>query len=86
MTFTAFLLIISSATLHASWNLLAKKSKATALCAVLAIFLSCCFKYIPVLSVVPAGFTVIICAVAASAIFAYVSPVVAECEEADANE
>ena len=29
MTFTAFLLIISSATLHASWNLLAKKSKAT---------------------------------------------------------
>ena len=64
----------------------AKKSKATALCAVLAIFLSCCFKYIPVLSVVPAGFTVIICAVAASAIFAYVSPVVAECEEADANE
>ena len=29
MTFTAFLLIISSAALHASWNLLAKKSKAT---------------------------------------------------------
>ena len=29
MTFTAFLLIIASATLHASWNLLAKKSKAT---------------------------------------------------------
>ena len=28
MTFTAFLLIISSATLHATWNLLAKKSKA----------------------------------------------------------
>ena len=29
MTFTAFLLIISSATLHATWNLLTKKSKAS---------------------------------------------------------
>ncbi|MBO5900299.1 MAG: hypothetical protein J6Q80_06145, partial [Lentisphaeria bacterium] len=29
MTLTAFFLIITSATLHATWNLLAKKSKAS---------------------------------------------------------
>lgn len=48
--------------------------KPTALCAGLAIILSCLFYYVPALQVIPAGFTIIICAVVASGIFAYVSP------------
>lgn len=62
----------------------AKKEKATALCVLFAIALSCAFKYIPLLSKVPSGFTVIICAVVASAIFAIVAPVKTE-EETTEN-
>lgn len=47
-----------------------KKSRSTALCVLLAIALSCLFHFTPVLSKVPAGFTIIICAVVASAVFA----------------
>ena len=57
-----------------------KKSKPTALCVLLAVVLSCIFKYVPVLAEVPAGFVIIICAVLASGIFAFVSPVVEEVE------
>ena len=64
----------------------AKKEKNTALCVLLAIALSCAFKYVPALSVVPSGFTVIICAVAASAIFALVAPINTQDKEATANE
>lgn len=64
----------------------AKKEKTTALCVFLAIALSCAFKYVPALSVVPSGFTVIICAVAASAIFALVAPINTQDKEATANE
>lgn len=53
----------------------AKKEKATALCVAIAIALSCAFRYIPALSKVPSGFTVIICAVAAAAILAVVAPI-----------
>lgn len=53
----------------------AKKEKATALCVLLAIAISCAFRYIPALQAVPSGFTVIICAVVASAIFAFVAPI-----------
>lgn len=53
----------------------AKKSVKTALCILTAIALSCAFKYIPVLQNVPSGFTVIICAVVASTVFALVAPV-----------
>jgi len=60
----------------------AKKSKPTALCVLLAIFLSCLFYYIPVLQNIPGGFSIIICAVAASAVMAAVRPVV-EIEEVD---
>lgn len=49
-----------------------KKEKLTALCVALAIALSCLFKFWDVLSVVPEGFTIIICSVLASAIFAYI--------------
>ena len=61
----------------------AKKEKMTALCVLLAIAISCAFRYIPLLKAVPSGFTVIICAVVASVIFAIIAPVkVEEKEEA----
>lgn len=53
----------------------AKKEKATALCVLLSIALSCAFKYVPFLQNVPSGFVVIICAVASSVIFAILAPV-----------
>ena len=53
----------------------AKKSRATALCILMAVVLSCAFYYIPALQAVPSGFVVILCAVAASALFAAVAPV-----------
>lgn len=56
----------------------AKKEKATAICVLFSIAISCAFKYIPLLSKVPSGFTVIICAVAASAVFAIIAPIKAE--------
>ena len=59
----------------------AKKEKMTALCVLLAIAISCAFKYIPLLKAVPTGFTVIICAVVASVIFAIIAPVKTEEKE-----
>lgn len=59
----------------------AKKEKMTALCVLLAIAISCAFRYIPLLKAVPSGFTVIICAVVASAVFAFISPVKTEEKE-----
>ena len=53
----------------------------TALCVLLAIAISCAFKYIPLLKAVPTGFTVIICAVVASVIFAIIAPVKTEEKE-----
>ena len=58
-----------------------KKEKMTALCVLLAIAISCAFRYIPLLKVVPSGFTVIICAVVASAIFAIIAPIKTEEKE-----
>ena len=51
-----------------------KKDRATAVCALLAIFLSCAFEYIPYINGIPDGFTIIICAVAASALLAIFAP------------
>lgn len=62
----------------------AKKEKATALCVAIAIALSCAFKYIPPLTKVPTGFTVIICSVIAAAILAVVAPIKTE-EEVTEN-
>ncbi len=56
----------------------AKNEKATAICVAIAIALSCAFKYIPLLSKVPMGFTVIICSVVAAAILAVVAPIKTE--------
>lgn len=61
----------------------AKKEKMTALCVLLAIAISCAFRYIPLLKIVPSGFTVIICAVVASVIFAIIAPIKAEEKEAE---
>ena len=60
----------------------AKKSRVTAGCVLLAIALSCAFRYIPALQRVPSGFVIILCAVAASAIFAVVAPVTEQKEDA----
>lgn len=64
----------------------AKKEKMTALCVLLAIALSCAFKYIPLLKAVPSGFTVIICAVVASGVFALIAPIKTEKENAKEEE
>lgn len=64
----------------------AKKEKMTALCVLLSIAISCAFKYIPLLKVVPSGFTVIICAVVASAIFAIIAPIKPEEENSKEEE
>ena len=53
----------------------AKKKRATALCILLSIALSCLFNYVDLLRGIPSGFTVIICAVSAAALFAIVAPV-----------
>ncbi len=57
-----------------------KKSRATALCVLFAIALSCMFKYIPMLSSVGSGFVIIICALLASLVFALLAPVDTEKE------
>lgn len=58
-----------------------KEDKATAGCVLLAIALSCIFYYSPLLKNIPSGFVIIICAVFASAVFAYFAPVPAEVED-----
>lgn len=63
----------------------AKKSKPVLLCVLLAIALSCAFRYIPFLAKVPQGFVIIICAVIASALFAVIAPV-ENAKEGEANE
>lgn len=59
----------------------AKHHGATAVCVLIAVSLSCCFYYIPLLKAVPSGFTVIICAVIAAAIMAWLKPVEQEAED-----
>lgn len=58
-----------------------KKSRSTAVCVIIAVVMSCLFYYLPVLSSIPTGFTIIVCAVAASAIMAAVAPIEQEVEE-----
>ena len=53
----------------------AKKDRPTAFCVLVAIILGCAFYYIPSLKSVPNGFVIIICAAAASVIFALFAPV-----------
>lgn len=58
-----------------------KKSRSTAICAGVAVALSCLFYYVPVLKEVPSGFTIIVCAVVASAIMAVFAPIPREVNE-----
>ena len=58
----------------------AKKSAPTAICVVIAVVLSCLFYYVPWLQQIPSGFTVIICAVVASAVMAFAAPIPEEVE------
>ena len=53
----------------------AKKDKATAICALVAIALGCIFRFVPTLSKIPSGFVIIICASIASALLAIVAPI-----------
>lgn len=46
-----------------------------------AVVMSCCFYYIPVLKTVGSGFVIIICSMAASALGAYFFPIVEEASE-----
>lgn len=58
-----------------------RRDKKVLIVVVIAIALSCCFAWIPVLNKVSAGFTVTICAVAASLMGAWFFPV--EAQESD---
>ncbi len=52
-----------------------KSERNTALCVLMSIAISCFFYYIPALKQVPSGFVIIICALAASVLFALVAPI-----------
>ena len=52
-----------------------KTEKPVRYCVLVAIILSCLFKYVPVLNTVPNGFVIIICAIIASTIFAITNPI-----------
>lgn len=52
-----------------------KKSRPTALCVAIAVALSCLFYYVPGLKEIPSGFTIIVCAVTASAVMALAAPI-----------
>lgn len=58
-----------------------KKSRPTAICAGLAVLLSCLFYYLPLLKEIPSGFTIIVCAVVASTIMAIVAPIPEEVKD-----
>lgn len=60
-----------------------KEDKKTLVCVLLAVLLSCLFKYVPVLTKVPSGFSIIICAALASGLFAVIAPVKVEEETED---
>jgi len=57
-----------------------KDNKKTLACVALAIILSCIFYYIPCLKQIPSGFSIIICAVLASGLFAVIAPIEQEGE------
>lgn len=61
-----------------------KEERSVTLCVLLAVAISCLFRYVPVLQVVPNGFVIIICAVIASALFAFLAPIPGE--EAEDND
>lgn len=62
----------------------AKKERPVLLCSLFAIVLSCVFKYVPFLKEhISDGFVIIICTIAASAVFALIAPLPKEKEEVE---
>ncbi len=53
----------------------AKKNHAVALCCLLAMAMSAAFYYIPVLSEISAGISIIICALVSGLLFAWIAPI-----------
>ena len=53
---------------------------------IIAVVLSCCFKWIPVINKLSSGFVIIICAVVASTIGAVLYPIVEEGEESTGGD
>lgn len=60
-----------------------KRSRPLVLCVLIAVALSCAFKYLPWLKAVPQGFVIILCAVVASAVMALAAPVKQEVPDAE---
>ncbi len=60
----------------------AREDRHVLFCVIIAVVLSVAFKYVPLLNTVPTGFTIIICAVAASTAAALIYPVSEEKEGA----
>ncbi|MBQ9531754.1 MAG: AzlC family ABC transporter permease [Eubacterium sp.] len=59
----------------------AKEDKHVLFCVIIAIILSCIFRFVPLLSKIQSGFVIIICGVLASALAAALFPIEAEKEE-----
>ena len=57
-----------------------RTEKATAVCVLVAVGLSCLFRYAPLLNRISSGFVIIICAVVASALLAWLRPIPEESE------
>jgi 4-azaleucine resistance transporter AzlC len=65
----------------------ARDSLPVALCVITSVILSCIFRYAPVLSEIPSGFVIIICAILCATAFALIFPINdKECEEVVAHE
>ena len=60
----------------------AREDRHVLFCVIIAVVLSVTFKYVPLLNTIPTGFTIIICAVAASTAAALIYPVSEEKEGA----
>ena len=58
----------------------ARAERPVACCVLMAVALSCLFAAVPALRMIPGGFTVILCALAASAVMALIAPVEVEVE------
>lgn len=63
-----------------------KRELSAAVCAATAIVLSCAFKFIPALKIVPSGFVIIICAIVSGILCAILFPIKTEEGEADTND
>lgn len=55
-----------------------KIRRSTAFCVLFAVAIGCAFYYLPCLKTVPSGFVIILCSVAASALFAAIAPLGAD--------